>query len=309
MKNAHRLFVSSACLLALAGVAQAEEYRVSGEILYADPGLAVIDQYALTSPLSIGREVHHESLGVRDFHAQANSLAERYGLHAHTYSQIIHQVSGESGGGQYSAHAFAMATYNDFRIDGPVGAPPVQTLLNFHLSGQRDLAWYHARFGSWPRASASVGFGVQIDGASGSGDGGTSVVSNTNGQKNAPFETGLLVGFDGDMDIRTRLFTLPVNTFIPITLTLDAVSSVQVDFADSFETSANADFGSTLRFATDRPVFDLPPGYTVNSTDAGIMNNVFMLAVPEPPAAGLLALGLACVGRFRRRLGSKEAAS
>ena len=305
MNNSRRGKVAAAWLVALAAVApaatQAATFTVSGEITFADPGLRLIDAYDVTSPVSVGREVHHEALGTRDFHAQADSLAEEGGLHAHAYSQIIHQVSGESGGGAYTAHAFAMSSFNDFVVNGPIGAPPIDTSLNFHLSGQMSLGTYHAIFGSWPSVSAGVNFSVQVDGASGSGDGGSYGLSYSNGIASAPNASGMLVGFNGSMDLKTRVFTLPVNVPIPIALYLDTVAQVQVDFADAFVTSANTDFGSTLTFATDRPVFDLPAGYTVNSVEAGIVNNVFTPAVPEPGSAGLLALGLAGLSLLRAR--------
>ena len=101
-------------LMAAAATAHAAQFSVSGNIEFQDPSLVVIDQYDVTAaPISVGREVHHEVLGERDFHAQASSLAENYGLHGHTFTQVIHQVSGGippgTDGGTYSATAFAQS--------------------------------------------------------------------------------------------------------------------------------------------------------------------------------------------------------
>ena len=62
------------------------------------------------------------------------------------------------------------------------------------------------------------------------------------------------------------------------------------------------DFNSTVTWNTQGPVFDLPPGYTVNGF--GIVDNHFGTTgdptVPEPALAVLLGSGMA-VAAFRRR--------
>ena len=59
----------------------------------------------------------------------------------------------------------------------------------------------------------------------------------------------------------------------------------------------------------DRPVFTLPAGYTVNSADAGIVNNTFSTPVPGPASGLLAALGLLAIGSWaRRRRGAAAAA-
>jgi len=53
-------------------------------------------------------------------------------------------------------------------------------------------------------------------------------------------------------------------------------------------------------FAADRPVFNLPAGYTANSVQAGILDNR-LSAVPVPAAAPLLAVALTGLLAWRSR--------
>ena len=282
------------------GVANAALYTVSGSIVYEYPRyISVIDEYDITTPISVGREVHHELLGVKDYHASAHSLADSSGVHAYAANEIIHQVSGESGTIGYKSNAFAKASYGDFFIRAPVGVTTVQTAINFHMSGQQGLGWYVPTLGSGSGVLSSVDFSMQINGTG--YDGGTRNLLYNNGIPSAPSDTGMLVGFNGDMNLKTKVFTLPVNTLIPMALYLTAASSVWVDFADSFRTSSYSDFGGTLTFATDRPVFDLPLGYSVDSAEAGVVDNMFAAPVPLPSAVWLFGSGLLGLFGMKKR--------
>jgi len=136
-----------ASLMAVAATAHAAEFIISGNIGYSfsHPGQVVLEQYDVTAPISVGRGVTNVMLGEKDFHAQAESLAENRGLHAHTFTQVIHQVSGgvppSTDGGLYDANAYAQVTFHDFWISGPLGATtPVQSAINLHLSGQQSVS-------------------------------------------------------------------------------------------------------------------------------------------------------------------------
>lgn len=61
--------------------------------------------------------------------------------------------------------------------------------------------------------------------------------------------------------------------------------------------SGVADFGDMLTFPSSGPVFDLPPGYTVNSVVGGIANN----QVPEPGASTLSIGALFTLALLARR--------
>ena len=60
------------------------------------------------------------------------------------------------------------------------------------------------------------------------------------------------------------------------------------------------DFLDPLSFATDKPVFNLPNGDTVNSVEANIVNDQFV-AVPEPGTLVVVATSLLGFGVLRRR--------
>ena len=130
---------------------------------------------------------------------------------------------------------------------------------------------------------------MQVDG---SNDGGSLSLGASRGIPTAPNATGMLIGFNGNEDIATQAFMLPVNTPMALSLYLTAEASVSVDFQESFITSANTDFSGTLTFATDVPVFSLPPGYTVNSAaGGGDCQHVCGAGGGNPGAAGRRAGG------------------
>jgi hypothetical protein len=101
-------------------------------------------------------------------------------------------------------------------------------------------------------------------------------------------------------NITTPEFVIPMN--VPTTLGISIFLGGQQSSSLGFG-SLSADFERTLRFANDRPVFNLPAGYTANSAALGIVDNQYV--VPEPATAVLLGLlivvGLVGVWRSRCR--------
>ena len=81
-------------------------------------------------------------------------------------------------------------------------------------------------------------------------------------------------------------------------------TNVPIAFTQSIELHANGisigDFESTFSFPLSGPVFDLPPGFTVNSAQGLIQDNRWLGAptaspVPEPANSILMTLGIVCV--------------
>ncbi|HZW05990.1 MAG TPA: GC-type dockerin domain-anchored protein [Phycisphaerales bacterium] len=70
---------------------------------------------------------------------------------------------------------------------------------------------------------------------------------------------------------------VPVSTPFTIEMILQVNAQVQVPHGASISTSTTTDFGHTASFATSGPAFNLPPGYTANSAQAGVVNNSFAL--------------------------------
>lgn len=109
--------------------------------------------------------------------------------------------------------------------------------------------------------------------------------------------------FDGSFTTPDRLFDVGVPQVFGIELT--AAASANTSLAEG--RMASADFLHTLGFVPGMPVFNLPDGYTANSADGRIVNNLFVpTAIPEPhacAAVGLLLLGLVA----HRRLGAGHA--
>ena len=288
--------VANACW----GQAHAANYDISGDIEFQVPSVVVLDSYSLAGPISISRQVLYDNVSPnRTWHGRAGSGADAYGLHASTYVGATNIANGDSDGLIFRAVANVLVTFTDFVISGPVGAGPISTPINFHLSGEQILTSYTS---SSPIYTSHVESTVDLTVFA--GNNGASGVNNfryNNGVSSPPTQTGLLVGFDGDANVQTPVWTLPVNTPFSLTLILNTAVQVGVVFSDGYVTSSLSDFGNTLSFATDRPVFGLPAGYTANSVEAGVVDNLFTTPVPEPGSAALAALGLAVVGGWARR--------
>jgi hypothetical protein len=291
----------AAALTSTSTAAGAASYAVDGAIVYRWPSPTqptVLESFGLSLPVPIGRGVKDDQPGVQDLHAQASALADAGGVHAHAYSQIIHNVSQEfSNILEYDANADAQVTIDDMFISGPVGVTSTVAPINFHLSGSQLLGYYVPSFPSFVYSVSSIQMQVAVGSSS---DGGFRTIESVNGAPPFVNTTGLgmLTGWTGNNDIQTQPFTMPVNTPFSMSLFLNVLAYTKVDFKDSFNAAANTDFSGTLAFATDVPVFALPAGYTANSVEGGIVNNQF---VPEPSTGLLVLSGL--LGFAARRRG------
>jgi len=75
--------------------------------------------------------------------------------------------------------------------------------------------------------------------------------------------------------LTTALFDAPVGQPFAVVLTLRG-SVVSSGNALNGNPTVSNDFGSTFSFTEGGPVFDLPEGFTVNSIDGNIFDNVFV---------------------------------
>ena len=301
--------VFASVLASLAVPAQAYQIEIGGSVYFGVSTPLVLDQYGLISPTPQSRQAVYNSVApTQAWHGRAASGVDAFGLHASASVNGSNVAAGPETR-DFIAGSQARVTFADVVIAGPAGAGPIQTSINLHLSGTQALASYVSATPDFlSRVNSNVFIGV-TDGGN-NRDGGNRSLSHINGVPIPPNQNGMLMGYTGSGNVQTRMFTLLVNTPFSLSLSIGTTARIGVAFSDSYVTGALSDFGNTLSFATDRPVFRLPAGYTVNSADAGIVNNTFSTPVPEPASAVLAALGLVLVGaRVRRRRIAAAAAS
>lgn len=224
--------------------------------------------------------------------------------------------------GTVASHAQARFQLNDNLITGPL--PPGTTIpvtLNLLVNGLISV-----------NAAGTGGFGGTVSRAdllldftlAGARHVGTIQLQMTNqlsGSGVTVNGTGLLEGLEGEV------LTGNLNAHIPISLTLALPFSAPVnvpfstDFFGRAQTSGSFNLGAieggwlhhtgglvnvahTVSFPTGSPVLDLPAGFTFNSVDGQVVDNMWQGSlVPEPASWLLMSLGLAmAVFRCRQRL-------
>ena len=192
----------------------------------------------------------------------------------------------------------------EFRIDdlvlsGPAG-PTVPVFLNLDLTGSLDAGGSMNSPGfDWPAGaggSAEVNVGVTAPGLSSSG---IRRYLNNNRNEESFFSSGLLAGGD---ELATDPFQVQVGVpfAVEVIMRLSVGASTNITHGNAF---ADASFSNTLSFPTNRPVFTVPDGYTVNSVSAGIVDNRFQFQsqVPEPSTLALLLIGSILVAGARQQ--------
>jgi hypothetical protein len=268
--------------------------------------------------------VHFDNTAVlqtdQSIHLEADSFSSGPGQHAHGFAGWTHEVgtpTDPDAYNTYSAQSGAHATFTDMVITPPLGTTgQVLTSFNLHIDGSLSVGSFFTPSLSSDAQSqvqvalygpgAGVGPGTNVGGgflalrsdhgtpATGSGGGAfaglassPSIASNGN------------VAFS--MNFSSGNFMAPLGVPFSVGMDLETSTSVFNDAIESFITSANADFGGTLTFATGGPVFNLPHGFTVSSANADIIDNTFSPSVPEPSTAVLLAIGCGAILMIRRR--------
>jgi len=186
------------------------------------------------------------------------------------------------------AGAYAQMVLHDIVISRTGGGPskPVSACLNLHVNGVLEAAFLGGNPDSNGHATAQVDLVatlgspqspifepplIEVTGLWSIGNAGNGETSNRTGFFNglAPDGTGCSATVD-----------LPLDTPFTLRLTVRVLveSSVRWGFGAA---TAFGNFGATVSFPSDRPVFDLPNGYTVNSAEGEIVDNMF---VGTPPA-------------------------
>jgi len=121
------------------------------------------------------------------------------------------------------------------------------------------------------------------------------------------FASGLnLLALIGDTDVDIDLvsgdfFNIPLNRPVSVGIRLGTHAYLVSD-GSGLPSTGRAEFGSTLTFDADGPVFILPAGYTVNGP--GVVDNRWVATprfdVPEPGGLALAGLALAALAGKRR---------
>jgi hypothetical protein len=265
----------------LTATATAADYLIRGNVSvsYQSQSFLEGNSYSHDLQVSVGDHMNYDSFGPNQpsYHASASSYAGPDGLHAFSHSEM-EKISTGDGFYTYSqtATGYAQGTWSDVIISGPTGSGNINVSYNVHLDGSLIVA-----SDTEPSGVAHSGASLALTfwgGGSILGSGDFSQGS-SNGTNQAPSGEGSLASFTGNNVITSPTFSAPVNTPFSIELQLSAVSSVQGWENEPWDLIANTDFGDTLTFATDRPVFNLPAGYTVASNDANIHGNSY--TVPE----------------------------
>lgn len=249
-------------------------------------------------------------LGSLDEFAAAGQSGLRASAQAHISGSHEGLVSGLMGAG-----ATASGSWNDFVLTGPVGGS-IPITLNLQLDG--TFATNTILSNNWGY-NGSSGIDVTVNGAVA----GQNFAGGFNQTKQGYPPPGSIsasssgvFGTAGSLPVNftSPTFVVPVGTPFDISLQLAVGASTYYSVNASsgpgpwtLDLFALSDFSNTLTFATGRPVFDVPEGYTVNSLSAGIVDNLFV--VPEPSTATLLLLGIgvlalstsAQINRRRRR--------
>jgi hypothetical protein len=259
---------SSAVLWGFTPSVTAANYHADGAIVEIFNGhFNTLDSYSLDLGVQAGRGVTYNVSGA---HAQANSLAEGYGVHSHTYSQLTIPVIG--GSYEIDAAATAIATFSDVMVSGPLGGT-VTTSINLDLSGG-SLVGSAADAGSLGYANTNLSIWVYVNGT---------VVGSGYRYDRADTRFGPSISSNGMLSswgaANPTLVTSSFNVQsgvpfeVKLRLTTDADTVISSGNGAGGSAEANADYSHTFTLALSGPVFNLPSGYTAASAEAHIANN------------------------------------
>lgn len=212
-----------------------------------------------------------------------------------------------SAGDVVSSVATSTAQYDDliFSIDDPdlVDIGPLQAVLRYNLSASQNASGALGTIGGFNRREVSftVVFHDSFDTGrvrwDVKGDQGQELLGEkTLAAFDVPINTPVILslGLAAGTNARQSAANVTTSTLLFSSLMAGGASA----FPGSFQRGAGASgaLGEPVR------VFDLPPGYTVNSVSMGIVDNVLVAPpVPEPATWALWLGGAAALLGWRRR--------
>jgi hypothetical protein len=258
-------------------------------------------------PIQHGVEFHDFAPGFPSYpsrHASAVSSGGAGFVGSATYVEYAQTERDPYPGTYYMrSEASVEATWTDIIVTGPAGATMVPIAANILIDGSFLFAAgaIDDPLGvGWSQFS-SASFGVRINGEP-AAFGNWTVTAANGGPVTNTLGNGVFTDFDGSYAGTTSTVMVPVNTPFSISMFLQTNAQVSVPRAGTISLGTNTNFGHTASFATTGPAFDVPDGYTVNSAEASVTDNAFVL-VPAPASVGVMAAGGVAMIRRRRQTG------
>jgi hypothetical protein len=254
----------------LAGVA----YRFTGTVVLSRGSTRLVyEQFDRSDEGGQDIVQFHEfpPLSLESRNIQAVSSAGAGYLSASAHADITKtDAGGFSITDTLTGSSFSGVTWDDVVISGPPGT----TITSFNLDLDGSLI-AGAPAQAAASSNAQISFYYNTNNIGGGLYGLSVYAGSTTLSAN-----GQLANFPGNPIIASPTFQVPTNTPLTIGIGLSVYANVSLNLSLTGNPAANADFGHTLTLATDRPVFNLPAGYTANSVQAGIVNNTFARPCP-----------------------------
>ena len=325
--------ISSASLwaaaLATAGstVAIADPPLLAGANIHDNSGTASTSSTALSGSVHSSEENSANAFGsssVVSWQTQANGTADAGILRATSRAHVNNFGTGFAGSDyvfSYSGNSsgfgapgvaavdepggYSSGHWDGIMFSAPAGSLATTVTATFHLSISGLLLTSTVNSGG-PNLGISASAAVDVSaflnssyfvpGTSfGGGAFGVQRISQGAGAP-ATESSGLLVGavFDGSTanDLVLGPFVFPVGQ--PVSLDIKLKTAARASSYGFYQVDAVSDFGHTLELPVGSPVFDLPAGFSVDSTELGIVNDMFT-PVPEPRDYAFSA-GICCIG-------------